>query len=96
MRQVRGPYVGDMTDERTTDQREVTLRDVMADAREVVLHWREAHATLGDVPSDGDEAARLRTEMAELREEYARLIEEARRYARDASTFPRTWPYLDA
>lgn len=85
-----------MTDERTTDSPQITLRDVMADAREVVLHWREAHANLGDVPSDCVEAARLRAEMAQLREEYARLIEEARRYARDAVMAAGPSPYLDA
>jgi acyl transferase domain-containing protein len=72
-----------MTDERTTATSVATiaarLREVMADAREVVLHWRAAHADLVDVPSGGSEAARLRTEMKHLRAEYARLIEEARR-----------------
>lgn len=86
-----------MADEQTTGTRDVSLRDVMADAREVVLHWREAHATLGDVPHDGAEAARLRAEMAQLREEYARLIEEARRYGRDAgAAYSEPTPLLDA
>ena len=85
-----------MTDERTTDLRRVTLLDVMADAREVVLHWREAHSTLGEVPSDGAEAARLRIEMALLREEYARLIEEARDCAREGASVVRPAPDRDA
>ena len=62
-----------------------SFRDVLADAREVVLHWREAYAHLRAVPSDGAEAKGLRTEMQLLRDEYARLIEEARHYARERS-----------
>ena len=85
-----------MSDERTTATREVRFRDVMAGAQEVVLHWREAHANLGDVPSDGEEAVRLRAEMVQLREEYARLIEEARRCARDLGVLAGSPPYLDA
>ena len=61
----------------------ISLRDVQADAREVVLHGREAYAQLREVPSDGAEAKGLRTEMQQLRDEYARLIEEARHYGRE-------------
>ena len=56
---------------------------ILADAREVNLHWREAHAQLGEVAPEAPEATRLRDEMQTLRDEYARLTEEARHVARD-------------
>ena len=72
-----------MTDERTSTKRASSLREVMADAQEVALHWRAAHADLLDVASGDAEADRLRIEMQHLRAEYARLIEEARRSVDD-------------
>ena len=79
-----------MTDERTQRMAGDTWRDVVADAREVEVHWREAHYHLGDAPRGSDEAARLRAEMQALRDEYARLIEEARSHGRElaASVLP--------
>ena len=59
---------------------------ILADAREVNLHWREAHAQLGELAPEAPEApeaTRLRDEMQALRDEYARLTEEARTVARD-------------
>jgi hypothetical protein len=89
-----------MTDERSTATSATTitarLREVMADAREVVLHWRAAHADLVDVGSGGSEAARLRTEMQQLRAEYARLIEEARRCVPDVESLDGPPAHRDA
>ena len=77
------PYVHFMTEDQSEEPNVPGLHDVLADAREVVLHWREAYAHLRVVPSDGAEAKGLRTEMQLLRDEYARLIEEARHFGRE-------------
>ncbi len=77
-----------MTEDHPEESILTSLRDVQADAREVVLHWREAYAHLRGVPSDGAEAKGLRTEMQQLRDEYARLIEEARHYGRERGHAP--------
>ena len=61
----------------------ILWQGLLADAREVNLHWCEAHAQLGQVGSGEPEATRLRDEMQALRDEYARLTEEARRVARN-------------
>lgn len=58
-------------------------RDVVADAREVEVHWREAQYHLGVAVTGSAEAALLRAEMQQLRDEYARLIEEARKHGRE-------------
>jgi hypothetical protein len=58
-------------------------QDVVADAREVEVHWREAQYHLGKAATGSAEAARLRAEMQQLRDEYARLIEEARKHGRE-------------
>ncbi len=73
-----------------------TWRDVVADAREVEVHWREAHYHLGDAPKGSEEAARLRAEMQDLRDEYARLIEEARRHGRELAAALLSVPDIDA
>lgn len=69
-----------MTDEPIATIVGAKWHDVLADAREVVVHWREVQHHLTDVPSSSAEAALLRAEMQQLREEYARLIAEARWY----------------
>lgn len=85
-----------MTDEPTTETVAESWRDVVSDAREVVIHWREARYHLDVVPSSSAEAARLRAEMQELRDEYARLIEEARRYGRELAVSPLPSTHGDA
>ena len=71
-----------MTDEPTPRIARDGWRDVVADAQEVEVHWREVQYHLGAAPGGSAEAARLRAEMQQLRDEYARLIEEARRHGR--------------
>jgi hypothetical protein len=86
--------VDTVTDERTPLMAGGSWRDVVADAREVEIHWREAQYHLGDVAKCSEEAARLRAEMQRLRDEYARLIEEARRHGRELAhlTYARRIP----
>jgi hypothetical protein len=74
-----------LTDEPTPKLAGETWRDVVADAQEVEVHWREAHYHLGEAPTGSAEAARLHAEMQRLRDEYARLIEEARRHGRESA-----------
>ena len=77
-----------MTDEPIARIARDSWREAAADAREVEIHWREAHNHAGDAPTGSGEAARLRAEMQGLQEEYVRLIEEARTHGRWAVLRP--------
>jgi hypothetical protein len=85
-----------VTDEPTPQIAGDSWRDVVANAQEVEIHWREAHHHLGDAPTGSAEAARLRTEMQQLRDEYARLIEEARRHGRELALTLTSSPRTEA
>jgi hypothetical protein len=96
VRSIKNVLVDTVTDERTPQIAGGGWRDVVADAREVEVHWREAHYHLGDAPTGSDEATRLRAEMQRLRDEYARLIEEARRHGRELALTLMSSPDNDA
>jgi hypothetical protein len=85
-----------VTDERIQEMARNCWRDVVADAQEVEVHWREAQYHLGGAPTGSAEAARLRAEMQQLRDEYARLIEEARRHGRELALTLMSSPHSGA